>query len=228
MAERAGVEISQPVEGEATLQDFNYVPSFTLGAAKVTPLSMAVGYGTFANRGVRCNPIILDSVATREGAAVPVPSADCQQTIDPQVADAVNYVLNRTHTSGLSDSTYIPNGIDQASKTGTSDNSQSSSAFVGYTPDLSTSVVVAGDNRNETWLNTPEQARNVQVMPLSPLNGRSLGSYGRGDAGALWRPAMEQLMVGMPQSKFERWVSPVPITTPGQNQTTSPQPSSGR
>ena len=40
--------------------------------------------------------------------------------------------------------------------------------------------------------------------------------------------SMEQLMVGMPQSKFERWVSPVPITTPGQNQTTSPQPSSGR
>lgn len=228
MAERAGVEISKPDEGEATLQDFNYVPSFTLGAAKVTPLSMAVGYGTFANRGVRCNPIILDSVATREGAAVPVPSADCQQTIDPQVADAVNYVLNRTHTSGLSASTYIPNGIDQASKTGTSDNSQSSSAFVGYTPDLSTSVVVAGDNSNETWRSIPEQARNVQVMPLSPLNGRSLGSYGRGDAGALWRPAMEQLMVGMPQSKFERWVSPVPITTPGQNQTTSPQPSSGR
>ena len=88
--------------------------------------------------------------------------------------------------------------------------------------------MVAGDNRNETWLNTPEQARNVQVMPLSPLNGRSLGSYGRGDAGALWRPAMEQLMAGMPQSKFERWVSPVPITTSGQNQTTSPQPSSGR
>jgi len=226
MAARAGVEISQPVEGEATLEDFNYVPSFTLGAAKVTPLSMAVGYGTFANRGVRCNPIILDWVNTREGVAVPVPSADCQQTIDPQVADAVNYVLNRTHTSGLSASTYVPNGIDQASKTGTSDNSQSSSAFVGYTPDLSTSVVVAGDNRNEAWLNTPEQSRNVQVMPLSPLNGRSLGSYGRGDAGALWRPAMEQLMAGMPQSKFERWVAPV--TTQTQTPTTPAQSSNDR
>ncbi len=208
MAERAGVEISQPIGTETTLHDFDEIPSFTLGAAKVTPLSMAVGYGTFANRGVRCNPIIIDSVVTREGVAVPVPSADCQQTIDPQVADGVNYVLNRTHTSGLSASTYVPNGIDQASKTGTSDNSQSSSAFVGYTPDLSTAVVVAGDNRNEVWLNTPEQSRNVQFMPLSPLGGRSLGSYGRGDAGVIWRPIMERLMVGMPQSKFERWVAP--------------------
>ncbi|MGB3954134.1 MAG: transglycosylase domain-containing protein [Brooklawnia sp.] len=228
MAERAGVEISQPVEGEATLDDFNYVPSFTLGAAKVTPLSMAVGYGTFANRGVRCNPIILDSITTRDGVEVPVPDADCQQTIDPQVADAVNYVLNRTHTSGLSASTYVPNGIDQASKTGTSDNSQSSSAFVGYTPDLSTSVVVAGDNRSEAWLRTPEQARNVQTMPLSPLGGRGLGSYSRGDAGALWRPAMEQLMQGMPQSKFEPWVSPVPITPPPGQASTAPRSNNGR
>ncbi|NLA28465.1 MAG: penicillin-binding protein, partial [Propionibacterium sp.] len=45
MAERAGVELSQPIGNEQSLEDFNYIPSFTLGAAKVTPLSMAVGYG---------------------------------------------------------------------------------------------------------------------------------------------------------------------------------------
>ena len=213
MARRAGVEISQPIEGEASLDDFDYVPSFTLGAAKVTPLSMAVGYGTFGNRGVRCNPIILDSVYDRNGAEVPVPSADCQQTIDPTVADGVNYVLNRTHVSGLSSSTYINNGIDQASKTGTSDNSASSSAFVGYTPDISTSVVVAGDNTSAAWQNTPEQSRNVMTIPLSALNGRSLGSYASIGAGALWRPIMQEAMDGMPQSKFTKWVAPASTST---------------
>lgn len=218
MAERAGVELSWPVADDYgfgdELRDWGQIPSFTLGAPLVTPLSMAVGYGTFGNRGVHCKPIILDSITTREGVQVPVPGSDCQQTIDPQVADAVNYVMNRTHTSGLSASTYIPNGIDQASKTGTSDNSLSSSAFVGYTRDLSTAVIVAGDNTIEAWKNTPEQWRNVQTMPLSPLGGRSLGSYGRGDAGVIWRPLMEQAMQGMEVSRFERWVSPVPITPP--------------
>lgn len=209
MAERAGLEIAQPVAPEERLHDFDQIPSWTLGAAKVTPLSMAVAYGTFGNKGVRCNPIILDSVTNRDGVAVPVPSADCQQTIDPQVAAGVNYVLNRTHTSGLSASTYVPNGIDQASKTGTSDNSQSSSAFVGYTPDLSTSTVVAIDNRHPRWTGVDPQSRNVAYEPLTPLNGGSLGGYGRGDAGVIWRPMMEQMMDGMPQSKFDPWVSPL-------------------
>ena len=208
MAERAGVEIAKPEGNERTLHDFNEIPSFVLGAAKVTPLSMAVGYGTFGNRGVRCNPIILDSVTAKDGSPVPVPSADCQQTIDPQVADGVNYVLNRTHTSGLSASAAIYNGIDQGSKTGTSDNSQSSSAFVGYTRDLSTSVVVAIDNNHPRWKDVPPQARSMEYEPLSPLNGGSLRGYGRGDAGALWRPIMEGMMDGMPESKFEPWVAP--------------------
>ena len=174
---------------------------------------MAVGYGTFGNRGVRCNSIILDSVYDRNGAEVPVPSADCQQTIDPTVADGVNYVLNRTHVSGLSSPTYINNGIDQASKTGTSDNSASSSAFVGYTPDISTSVVVAGDNMSAAWQNTPEQSRNVMTTPLTPLNGRGLSSYAQIGAGALWKPIMQEAMDGMPQSKFTKWVAPASTST---------------
>ncbi len=208
MAKRAGVEIAQPIGNEQSLDDFDYIPSFTLGAAKVTPLSMAVGYGTFGNRGVRCNPIIIESLLDRNGAEIPAPSADCQQTIDPSVADGVNYVLNRTHVSGLSSSTYIPNGIDQASKTGTSDNSASSSAFVGYTPDVSTAVVVAGDNMSALWQNTPEQSRNVLSIPLTPLGGRGLYANGRSDAGGLWKPIMQEAMAGMPQSKFTKWVAP--------------------
>ncbi|MGI5952604.1 MAG: transglycosylase domain-containing protein [Brooklawnia sp.] len=221
MAERAGVEIAQPAGNERTLHDFDYIPSWTLGAAKVTPLSMAVGFGTFGNRGERCNPIILDKVVARDGTEIPVPSADCQQTIDPTVADGVNYLLNRTHTSGLSASANIPNGIDQASKTGTSDNSQSSSAFVGYTPELSTSVVVAIDNNHPRWKDVPPEARSMEYEPLTPLGGGSLRSYSRGDAGAIWRPIMEQLMAGMPESKFTPWVAPYTppvVTQPGQGQ----------
>ncbi|GAA2183197.1 transglycosylase domain-containing protein [Brooklawnia cerclae] len=210
MAERAGVEISYPEldengDGQAdTLSDWGQIPSFTLGSVKVSPLSMAVAYGTFANRGIRCNPIILASVTTDDGTDVPVPSADCQQTIDPQVADAINYVLQRTQTSGLSSTMYINNGIAQASKTGTSDNSASSSAFVGYTPDISASAIIAGDNTDASWADTPEQSRNVARIALTPL-GSSLGNQ---HSGIMWKPFMETVMQGMPASQFTQWVAP--------------------
>lgn len=225
MAERVGAQLGNPAEDinndgkPDQLTDYGTFPSFTLGGPAVTPLSMAVAYGTFANRGVRCNPIILASVRSSSGVDMPVPSADCQQTIDPKVADGVNYLLQQTQTSGLSSNMYINNGIAQASKTGTADQSQSASAFVGYTPDLSTAVLVAGDTTIPQWQSTPPQSRNVLTLPLAPLGGRGLGSYGAGHAGVIWKPFMQTEMQNMPKSQFTPWVAPTsssgqPSSTP--------------
>lgn len=212
MARRAGVELALPVADENgmgdELTDWNYIPSFTLGSPMVTPLSMATGYGTFANRGVRCNPILLASVVNRDGQELPVPSADCQQVIDPAVADGVNYVLHRTHVSGLSSSVQVYNNIDQASKTGTSDNAVSASAFVGYTPTLSAAVIVGGDKANQNWINTPPQARNVLSIPLTPLGGIGLGGRYPGHSGIMWTPIMKAYMDGQPEAHFSPWVAP--------------------
>ena len=224
MAERAGVEIARPVAPEMELHDFDEIPSWTLGAAKVTPLSMAVGYGTFGNRGVRCNPIILASVVTRDGVQVPVPSADCQQTIDPLVADGVNYVLNRTHTSGLSASTSFSTNIDFGSKTGTSDNSQSSSAFVGYSPYLSTSAVIAIDNNHPRWTGIAPENRNFQYEPLTPLGGGNLNTVYPNHAGVIWKPMMQQMSDGMPGIRFEPWVAPYVPPAPRATQNNPQQP----
>ncbi|HMR14433.1 MAG TPA: transglycosylase domain-containing protein, partial [Arachnia sp.] len=60
MAEKAGVELSMG----ADLRTQQNYPTFVLGTADVTPLSMAEAYATFANRGKHCNPIILESVKT--------------------------------------------------------------------------------------------------------------------------------------------------------------------
>ncbi|EPH03223.1 hypothetical protein HMPREF1531_01281 [Propionibacterium sp. oral taxon 192 str. F0372] len=212
MAQRAGVQLAKP-EADAAgfgdeLSDWGEVPSFTLGAPYVTPLSMAASYATFGNRGVRCNPIILSSITNRDGVDVPVPSADCQQTIDPTVADGVNYVMKATQERGLSAQTWINNGIDQGSKTGTSDNSASSSAFVGYTPYMSTAIVVAGDTSSPGWQATNPASRNVLTMPLSPLGGGSLGGYNGIGAGAFWKPIMQPLLAGREPAKFNPWQAP--------------------
>lgn len=224
MAKRAGVELAWP-QADANgfgddLMDYQMVPSFVLGAPKVTVLSMATGYGTFANRGIRCLPIILGNIKSKDGTEVPVPSADCQQTIDPKVADGVNYVMNQTMVRGLGAPYYIPNGIDQGSKTGTGDNSQSALAYVGYTPDLSTSVVIAGDNTRPEWKNTPEQQRNVANIFMTPL-GRPLGMT---NGGSIWKPLMAEAMKGMPKSHFVKFVQPAGAVTTYNGKTAPPPP----
>ena len=92
MASRAGISDAY---GTDPLDDFTLQQnSFTLGAAfEISPLTLAEAYATFAARGVHCEPRSVDRVTTSDDSEVAVPPADCQQAIDPEVADAVNSIL---------------------------------------------------------------------------------------------------------------------------------------
>lgn len=74
-------------------EDFEKFPCFTLGCFDVTTLDMAVGMATFAAHGIRCNAIAITEVKDRYGKNLNVPSADCERTIDLQVADSTTAVL---------------------------------------------------------------------------------------------------------------------------------------
>lgn len=129
VAKEAGVEMANG--DDLDTQQNN--PSFVLGTAEVTPMSMAEAYATFANRGVHCEPIILQSVVTRDGTNVPVPSADCKQVIDAEVADGVSYILQSVMSNGTGRTARMSDGRPQAGKTGTT-NSNEAVWFAGYTP----------------------------------------------------------------------------------------------
>src|SRR5882757_1357698 len=81
MAEAAGLHRA---DGTALRE---YLP-FTLGINEVSPLNVADSYATFAARGVHCDPIAIDAITRPDGTSVPVPSANCKQTIDPKLAAA--------------------------------------------------------------------------------------------------------------------------------------------
>ena len=140
VASRAGISDAY---GTDPLKDPTLQQSpFTLGAAfGVSPLTLAEGYATFAARGLHCEPRSVAQVTSRDGADVAVTRPDCEQTIDPEVADGVNSVL-----SGVIDGD-IPNrtgadmslGRPAAGKTGTTDNNNAV-WFAGYTPDLAAAV----------------------------------------------------------------------------------------
>lgn len=98
----------------------------------VAPLLMASAFATFANKGVRCAPMGVTSVADRDGKALKEYEPSCQQVIDPTVAAQVATVLKQT-----AESYGMPIGREYAAKTGTTDNN-SNTWMVGFTPQLAT------------------------------------------------------------------------------------------
>jgi membrane peptidoglycan carboxypeptidase len=123
------------------------LPTFTLGAVNVSPMSMAAAYATVASTGIYCAPIALESITNSAGKSLPVPSANCHRAISQQAAEATQYVLEGVFTApgatglGLG----LPN-IVAAGKTGTS-NVESGlgspyAAFGGFTTSLAGYVSV--------------------------------------------------------------------------------------
>ena len=239
MAKAAGVVASVPgSNGQTDLQNgttdieegwnMDLYPAFVLGIMEVSPLTMARAYGTFANNGIYCDSIILKSVVTRQGEEVPVPSANCRQTIDPNVAAGVSYALNVVITQGTGRAALAPGGWPQAGKTGTIDGS-SAVWFSGYTPELAGSAFIAKDKESSYWKETGRSGVANMVLPYSKTY---LGGSGGGDAGRIWKGMMTQALQSRPKTPFPefRWVGdtrPKPKSTatrPNNRRTTEARP----
>jgi len=191
MAQKAGVELAS---GDSLKTMQNY-PSFVLGTADVTPISMAEAYATFANRGKHCNPIILEAVETVEGANLEVPDANCKQVIKKDVADGVNYILQSVAEQGTGRPAAINDGRDEAGKTGTTNNA-TAVWYAGYTPELAGVAMIAVDKTNDYWEGRSQSLTGLRVA------GGYLAGTGGGDAGLIWKAAMKSALRDLPKTSF--------------------------
>jgi penicillin-binding protein 1A len=130
VAGKAGIEIPRHDAGCA----------LAFGTTDVTPLEMARAYTTFAQRGNRPDPLVVTRIVKPSGKVIAERFPSIQQTIDRNVADSVNYVLERNIKAGTGTGARI--GRPAAGKTGTTQNNQNA-WFAGYTPEL-TAVVWMG------------------------------------------------------------------------------------
>ena len=137
------------------------LPSMALGSEEVAPLQVASAYATFAADGVHCNPIAITRILDRAGADLPVPAADCNQALDPQVARGVNEALQQTLIQGTAKNSTFTGGI-AAGKTGTT-SEYKGVWFTGYTPTMATSV----------WVGDPGTDGTIQGLDSFPINGRN-------------------------------------------------------
>ncbi|HOB04325.1 MAG TPA: transglycosylase domain-containing protein [Propionibacteriaceae bacterium] len=197
IADAAGVKMAN---GKSLKETYKFIPSFTLGVAEVTPISMAVAYATFAARGVRCDPIIVKSIASREGKPIGTQSANCVQVMRPEVADGVNAILSTVMTDGTGRIVRTADRRPQAGKTGTID-SNAAVWFAGYTPALAgvTMIAVDKDPRFKAFWD----ARGGSLKSLTlPGTGWNLQGSGSGDAGEIWKPTMQAALANRPGTDF--------------------------
>ena len=192
MANRLGVTMVDP-DGDLPNGE-SYGPSLTLGAAEVSPLDMAAAYGVFAARGMQfaASPVlrvlgpdgkVLEDNRSRPGRRV----------LNENIADHMNDVLKGVVAKGTGKAADIgrPNGT--AGKTGTSENF-SDAWFVGYTPELSTSV----------WMGFADSQR-----PLTNIKGLAR-IYGGTLPAKTWHDYMASALEGKPATDFAPPAAPPP------------------
>jgi membrane peptidoglycan carboxypeptidase len=211
MAKRVGLQLAS---GKDLMTEA--YPSFTLGAAEITPLSMVSAYGTFANRGVRCDPVILKSVTSKDGASIPIPESSCTRVLKAEYADAVNKVFQGPFTSGTLTGSRIW-GYDLAGKTGTVPGNKAAWT-VGYTPDLVTAAMVSYDNNPhfaKYWAKHRQFIGGIQL----PVSKSRITGYGSDIGRKIFRPAMKKALDDL--DKHTKFVEP-PASVMGGDSITVP------
>jgi penicillin-binding protein 1B len=134
------------------------VPALSLGAAEVTPLEVAVAYGTLANNGQRNRPLAVKHVIDQSAKILERRDVRPERVVSPELANAMNQLLKGVLDRGTA--TYARRaGFTRpaAGKTGTT-NDYKDAWFVGYTPELLAVVWVGFDGPRKIGLSGAEAA----------------------------------------------------------------------
>ncbi|MEX2420162.1 MAG: PBP1A family penicillin-binding protein [Acidimicrobiia bacterium] len=135
--------------------DLAAVPSIVLGTEEVTVFDMAAAYGTFANDGIRVDPVLVSRIEDREGRIIYEHLPTFQRVLGESVAQQVTAALTETVRRGTGQQAKIGRPI--AGKSGTTEATHDA-WFVGYTPELVAAV----------WVGFPE-GNKPMVAPYTPF-----------------------------------------------------------
>lgn len=200
------------------------VCALTLGTSPVTPLEMARGYTTFAQRGRRPEVIVVTKIVAPGGEVVAERKPEFEQKVDQNVADSVNFALEENIKRGTGTGAKL--NRPAAGKTGTTQN-HVDAWFAGYTPEL-TAIVWNGfapSCPNEKPDCKPEE----KVIPeMTNVHGRRVtgGSF----PATIWKKFMTEALKGVKATDFVapqlggEVLQPSPTPCPSQPAGATPPP----
>ncbi len=166
MARRLGLT-STPLKAEYT--------SAAIGTNSVTPFDMAAAYAVFADDGIRNPPYMVERVEDSTGHVLFEHQPAPERVMSVQSARLVTQILAANVQAGTGTKAQLTNGQPAAGKTGTTENA-TDLWFVGYTPQMATSV----------WMGAVEGA-----VPLSFGGGDATGGAYAADT---WGNYMNRLL----------------------------------
>ncbi|MDR1264243.1 MAG: penicillin-binding protein [Propionibacteriaceae bacterium] len=179
------------------------IPSFTLGTAEVTPLSMAGAFATYGARGKACTPSVIYRIDNRDGVTIKdfhLGVDNCvENAIRPEVMDGLNAVLKNVTTNGLGRNSRLPDSRDQGSKTGTTEKNNNV-WLVTYTPEISVSVMVAVDpdpRAKDFW-----DAHGGDMRGVTLPSGRTLDGWSWLDPPVIFNAAVPPIIDTLPATAF--------------------------
>ncbi|MBM9476279.1 penicillin-binding protein [Nakamurella flavida] len=124
------------------------IASFTLGVSPVSPLELANVGATIASDGRWCPPTPVDTITDRDGRLVAWNSIPCEEAVPKELARTLAVAMegdlenvNGTKGTAFDAASAAGWNFTAAGKTGTTQTYRSS-AFLGFTPQTSASVLV--------------------------------------------------------------------------------------
>ncbi len=208
---RAAIRAGIPKDTTGLIAD----PTTVLGTSSPTALDMADAYATFAARGERAEPTMIKQVKTPDKQTDFEFEPETRREFDVDVMDNVNFALQQVVNVGTG-TTALGLGRPSAGKTGTTDNNMSA-WYVGYTPQLSTAVMMAKSDKNGN------------MVTLEGTGGMSSVTGGSFPA-QIWTAFNRGALEGLPVETFPMpgtWVgsgsvAPSPTATVSESPSESP------
>ncbi|MER6421583.1 transglycosylase domain-containing protein [Streptomyces sp. NPDC001137] len=174
-------------------------PSFSIGISDPSAIRMAGAYATFAASGEQRDPFSVTKVESKDGT-IYTHEDKPHEAFTPKVADNVTDVLKTVVDKGTGTAAQLP-GRQVAGKTGTTDGNKSA-WFVGYTPQLSTSITMFRYNDDES-------EKNRTFLEMYGTGGQKK-IHGASFPAEIWHDYMAEALKNEPVKDFP---TPEPIGT---------------
>jgi membrane peptidoglycan carboxypeptidase len=183
-----------------------------LGTASPHPVDLASAYSTIANRGVRNDTHYLEKVTGSNGGVIWEHEDKSEKVFEEDVIADTTYAMQQVVEKG-SGTRAKKLGRPAAGKTGTS-SSTLSAWFVGFTPELSTSVAMYRLN---------SEGNPIEVNGFGQFEGQDMtgGAY----PAMVWTDFMSRQLEGKPIENFPEPVFLGEVVNPEPTQTQTPSES---
>ncbi|WP_372768160.1 transglycosylase domain-containing protein [Lutibacter sp.] len=164
------------------------VPSIALGSVDLSLYEMVGAYSTFANKGLRVEPMMLLKIEDKNGMVLEQFMPNSKEAISEESAYVITNLLEgvtesgsgiRLRTSGASYPDDVVTGYPYqfvnpiAGKTGTTQN-QSDGWFMGIVPNLATGVWVGGEDRAVHFAGISKGQGATMALPIWGLYYKKL------------------------------------------------------